>query len=327
MRKFTLPAGTTNRHKWHKDAAQAIGRVAATFNQVRQLYGVAGVDETSSLVSVFSYGVDDPKNPEAVALYEALGERFGWQITRENAADVAEAFREALPAARAGIPVEDNRRTPAQDAERAEQRKADEAARQAAAAEKAARVEALAAELRKQYPAALGPDCGKSGHARAAANFKAILQARGLRVSVKSDSFSMGNSVTADILTPDLPPAERDELQALADRFSYGTFDPMTDCSGYDHSDEGEAGGRERPREVLPGRIHAKRREPGRDPCVFTGPPRGSRRRLSGLQRRAPAGRRILGPVGRDTRGAGAGRAGPGCRLFDREAPPYQTRL
>jgi hypothetical protein len=241
MRKFTLPAGTTNRHKWHKDAAQAIGRVAATFNQVRQLYGVAGVDETSSLVSVFSYGVDDPKNPEAVALYEALGERFGWQITRENAADVAEAFREALPAARAGIPVEDNRRTPAQDAERAEQRKADEAARQAAAAEKAARVEALAAELRKQYPAALGPDCGKSGHARAAANFKAILQARGLRVSVKSDSFSMGNSVTADILTPDLPPAERDELQALADRFSYGTFDPMTDCSGYDHSDEGEA--------------------------------------------------------------------------------------
>ena len=138
MRKFQLPAGTTNRHKWHKDAAQAIGRVAATFNQVRQLYGVAGVDETSSLVSVFSYGVDDPKNPAAVALYEELGERFSWQITRENAADVAEAFREALPAARAGIPVEDNRRTPAQDAERAEQRKADEAARQAAAAEKAA---------------------------------------------------------------------------------------------------------------------------------------------------------------------------------------------
>jgi protein-L-isoaspartate O-methyltransferase len=51
----------------------------------------------------------------------------------------------------------------------------------------------------------------------------------------------MGNSVTADILTPDLTPERRKDLQALCDRFSYGTFDPMTDSSGYDRSDEGEA--------------------------------------------------------------------------------------
>jgi hypothetical protein len=241
MRKFQTPAGTSNRHRWHKDAARAIGAVASTFNQMRQLYGVKGGDETESLVSVFSYGADEYKNPEAVAIYDALGERFGWQLTRENAAEIAEAFREALPDCRATIPVEDNRRTPEQDAEAAERRKAQEAERQAANAEKAERVEALAAELRKQYPAALGPDSGKSEHARAAANFKAILQARGLRVSVKSSSFSMGNDVRAQILTPDLNPGQRKEIDALADRFEYGTFDPMTDCSGYDHSDEGEA--------------------------------------------------------------------------------------
>lgn len=238
MRKFTLPAGTTNRHQWHKDAAKAVRRVTQTFNMLRQLYGQHGGEEHESLVSVFGGGL---KNPEAVKVYEALGERFDWQITRENAAEVAEAFREALPACMATVPVEDNRTTPEQDAERAEICRKAEAERKAKAEAKSERVEALAAELRKQYPHAIGPDSGKSRHARAAANLKAILQARGLRCSVKSESFSMGNSVHADIMTPDLPPEVRKEIDGLCQLFRYGTFDPMTDYSDYDHSDEGEA--------------------------------------------------------------------------------------
>jgi protein-L-isoaspartate O-methyltransferase len=241
MKKFTTPAGTTNRHKWHKEAAAAVEKVARTFDMQRELWGTIGGDERESLVTVFSFGVDEPKNPEAVTIYEGLGERFSWQITKERAAEIAEAFRDCLPRCMETVPLEDHRTTPEQDTERAEQREADTAERNATAAEKSGRVEQLAAEYRKQYPDAIGEDSGKSSHARAAANLKRILQAQGLRVSVKSSSFSMGNSVTASVQTPDLTPERRKEIDAICNLFTYGTFDPMTDCQGYDTSDEGEA--------------------------------------------------------------------------------------
>lgn len=241
MKKFTLPAGTTNRHQWHKEAAAAITAVTRTFDMMRQIYGQHGGESSESLVSVLNFGRADPKNPEAVKIYNALGERHGWQITRENAADIAMIFREALPNCMKTVPIEDNRTTAEEDAERHEQRAQQAQAQQVIADEKAGKVEQLAEDLRKQYPDAIGPDSGKSGHARASANLKRVLQAQGLRVSVKSSSFSMGNSVTADILTPDLPPERREEIEAIVSRFSYGTFDPMTDSSGYDRSDEGEA--------------------------------------------------------------------------------------
>jgi hypothetical protein len=241
MHKFTLPAGTTNRHKWHKDAAKAVQGVTDTFNMMRQKWGTVGQDEEESLVTVFGFGCDQYKNPEAVKVYEQLGERFGWSITRENAAEIAEAFTEARATCMQTVPVEDNRKTPEERAEQEETRKTQDAERKAAKDEKAERVEVLAAELRKKYPNAIGPESGKSSHARASANFKQILQAMGLRCSVKSSSFSMGDSVTAHVLTPDLPPEQREELEEIAELFNYSTFDPMTDSSGYDHSDAGEA--------------------------------------------------------------------------------------
>ena len=240
-KKFSLPAGTTNRHRWHKEAAHAIGKVAGTFNMLRQIYGQHGGESRESLVTVYGFGSSEQRNPEAVAIYEALGERFGWQITKDNADEVRDAFREALPACMESVPVEDNRTTADEEAERDKLRRKQDAERKAAAAEKAARVDTLAAELRKQYPHAIGPDAGKSGHARAAANLKRILQDMGLQASVKSDSYSMGNSVTAKVLTPDLPPERRKEIDAICQLFTYGTFDPMTDSTGYDHTDEGEA--------------------------------------------------------------------------------------
>jgi hypothetical protein len=241
MRKFTLPAGTTNRHKWHKKAADAVAKVARTFDMQRELYGTLGGEERESLVTIFSFGVDEPRNPEAVAIYDALGERHGWQITRENADAVARDFQLALSDCMETVPIDDQRTTPEQDAERDEKRREQQAGQQVIADAKADTVEQLAEALRKQYPDAIGPDSGKSSHARAAANLKRILQAQGLRVSVKSDSFSMGNSVRCKVLTPDLTPERRKEIAALCDLFTYGTFDAMTDSSGYDRSDEGEA--------------------------------------------------------------------------------------
>lgn len=239
MQKFTLPAGTTNRHKWHKEAAGAVAKVAGTFNMLRQIYGQHGGESHESLVSVFSYGLDQPKNAEAVKLYEETGERFSWEITRENADAVRDAFREILPACMESIPVEDNRTTAEEDAERHEKRAQEAQAQKVLADEKADRVEELAAELRKQYPDA-EPKGKKSEQARAAANLKRILQARGLQCSVKSSSFSMGDDVTAKV-TADLPPDDRKELDEIAERFSYSTFDPMTDSTGFKRDDEGEA--------------------------------------------------------------------------------------
>lgn len=239
--KFTLPAGTTNRHQWHKDAAKAVEGVTRTFDMVREIWGTHGEEERENYVTHLSFGADDPKNPEAVAIYNQLGERFDWAITKDNAANIAEAFREALPRCMESIPVEDNRKTTAEIDERnaAQEQQAEE--RQAAAEEKSGKVEKLAEELRKQYPDAISADSGKSSHARAAANLKRILQAQGLRVSVKSSSFSMGNSVTARVLTPDLTPERRKEIDAICETFTYSTFDPMTDYSGYKHDDVGEA--------------------------------------------------------------------------------------
>ncbi len=237
-RKFTLPAGTTNRHRWHKEAAAALSSVTRTFNMLRQIYGTHGGEERESLVSV--YGAGGHTNPKAVKVYEDIGEAYGWQITRENADALAAEFRDALPRCMETVPVEDNRKTPEQEAEQAERNRQAEADRQAKAAELAETVDELAAEIRKQYPDA-EPKGKKSEQARAAANLKRILTARGLRASVKSDSFSMGDSVTADVLTPDVPPDMRKELDEIAERFSYSTFDPMTDYSGYKTDPAGKA--------------------------------------------------------------------------------------
>lgn len=241
MKKFTLPAGTTNRHKWHKGAAKAIEQVTRTFNMMRQIYGQHGGESRESVVSVFGFGVDAPKNPEAVAVYTEIGERFGWEITRDNADAIEAAMREALPACMATIPVEDNRTTPEQDAEREAERRQILAEQQAKADAKAERVEAIAAELRRKYPDALPDDGSRSDHARAAANLKRLLQAAGLRAKVRSSSFSMGDDVTAKVLTPDLTPEQREEWREIAERFSYSTFDPMTDCQGYKSDDYGDA--------------------------------------------------------------------------------------
>ncbi len=239
-RKFSLPAGTTNRHKWHKEAAAALSAVTQTFNMMRQLHGTIGGDERESLVSVFSFGADEPKNPQAVEIYEAIGERFDWQITRENADAVRDAFREALPACRESIPTEDNRTTAEEDAAAAELRRTQEAERQAEAAEYEAEVAEHLATIAAEYPDA-EQEGSKSEQARAAANLKRLLQARGLQCSVKSDSFSMGDSVTARVKTPDVPPEVREELDEIAERFSYSTFDPMTDSSGYKREPYGTA--------------------------------------------------------------------------------------
>ncbi len=240
MKKFTLPAGTTNRHRWHKSAVSAIENVTRTFDMVRQKSGVIGTEsEHEYVVSVFHFGTQDTKNPDAVAKYDEIGERFGWAVTRENADDIAAAFREILPACMESIPVEDTRRTPEEEAERVAESNRMAAEREKQEQKKAGEVDKIAAKLREQYPHAIGQDSYKTGAARAAANIKAELVRTfpGVKFSVTSDTFSMGDSV--DARWTDGPTSSQvDEILA---KYQDGHFNGMIDLYEYDRSEYGRA--------------------------------------------------------------------------------------
>jgi hypothetical protein len=95
------------------------------------------------------------------------------------------------------------------------------------------------AQLRKQYPWAKPKDSKTTPWARAAANLRKELRLSfpGIKFSVQSDSYSMGNSVSVRWA---MGPTTK-EVEAIANKYEYGTFDGMTDTSGVDHSRFGEA--------------------------------------------------------------------------------------
>lgn len=239
MKKFTLPAGTTNRHQWHKDAVRAIENITRTFNMMHQKFGVIGGEEHESLVSVLGFGVNTPKNPKAVEIFNALGDKFDWSITRGNAETIAQAFADALPEAKAGIPIEDNRRTPKEEREQIEESNLAAVKREKEQAIKASETDEIADKLRAQYPWAVGQDSFKTGSARAAANLKKELTSKfpGVKFAVTSDTFSMGDSV--DVNYTDGPSLRT--VEKIADKYQCGRFDPMIDLSSYDHSAYGNA--------------------------------------------------------------------------------------
>ncbi len=72
-----------------------------------------------------------------------------------------------------------------------------------------------------------------SNHAAAAKQIKQALTRKGYKVRARSDSYSMGNSVNVTILTPDLPPETRKEIEAFCDQYQYGHFDGMADMYEY----------------------------------------------------------------------------------------------
>lgn len=72
-----------------------------------------------------------------------------------------------------------------------------------------------------------------SPQAAAAQAIRQEMKRRGYQCRARSSSFSMGDSVTVDIETPDLHPDKRKELSAYCDQFQYGSFDGMTDSYDY----------------------------------------------------------------------------------------------
>lgn len=72
-----------------------------------------------------------------------------------------------------------------------------------------------------------------SNQAAAAKEIKRAMQKRRLECRATSESFSMGDSVRVSILTPDLPPEQRKEIEQFCNQYQYGHFDGMQDLYEY----------------------------------------------------------------------------------------------
>lgn len=115
-------------------------------NSHTRLTGVVGVKEDS--YGVFTFG-GGPVNEAAIEAWDALGEQFGWVVSRKTLKAVRAAAEAAIEKARAGRPVVDERRTPEEDAEiRREQEE-----RNAEERERTARREANHDAIRAKAPA------------------------------------------------------------------------------------------------------------------------------------------------------------------------------
>lgn len=231
-------------NKWTTDSNKPPGRnqvnkfntawqaMCAEHNNYVELSGVIGKDEHSfSYYSPFGGG----NRPEVTTAQESIGEKYGWAISKANAAEVTAAILEALPALRESRPVKDERRTPEQDDEQNAKYAQATQEREQKEADKASQVSAKVAELRGQYPWAQAPRHGLSEHARVAVNMRADLSAAfpGIRFEVKSEY----SRIT---VRWDFGPTGK-HVDAITGKYQNSHFDGMTDSTSYDHSIEGEA--------------------------------------------------------------------------------------
>jgi hypothetical protein len=96
-----------------KDLRRAIGALLGEGRTRDEMTGVIGGEER-----VYSpMSPMDPPRPEVAALDEAIREKYGHTVTRENVRAIIADYEAALPEARKSRPVDDNRRTPEEDAE------------------------------------------------------------------------------------------------------------------------------------------------------------------------------------------------------------------
>lgn len=217
VKKWTSQAGPIQT----KRVNAVLQSISSQHNTYTEKTGVIGGEEHSfSYYSPFSGGRRD----DVSAAWTALGDQFGWMVTKENCAAIQAAGLAALKVLQENTPVKDERRTPEQESQRqAEclQRQAEQEAKSTAAAAENAKA---TAKHRATYPWAKQDG---SDHARGAANLKRLLSEAfpHTQFSVKSDSFSGGDSISVGWI--DGPTSE--QVKKISDRFQEGNFDGMPD--------------------------------------------------------------------------------------------------
>jgi hypothetical protein len=192
-----------------------------------EVTGVVGQDERRSVLTAMCGDVRE----DATAGLQDIGDRYEWTLTTENYKRVIAELDTLKRRLQESRPVVDNRRTPAVEVARIEERKAADQDRAIEARAKNADCERITADLQAKYPWAKKTG---SDHARAAANIKRELAQAfpGATFKVRSDSFSGGTSV--DIDWQDGPTTK--EVEAITGKYQYGSFDGMQDLYEYDHS-------------------------------------------------------------------------------------------
>ena len=111
-----------------KDLQRAIGKLRGEGQAQTELYGVIGGEERRST----TIAMMGPVRAEVTALEDAIGEKYGWLVTRKDVREITAAYVAALPEAQKSRPVVDNRRTPEEEAGRVAAQEARNAEYQAA---------------------------------------------------------------------------------------------------------------------------------------------------------------------------------------------------
>lgn len=76
----------------------------------------------------------------------------------------------------------------------------------------------------------------RSEHAECSYHIRKLLKQRGIKASVRCDTFSGGTSVHITLIDPDPREINERELDSeLTAKYQYGHFDGMTDCYNYDN--------------------------------------------------------------------------------------------
>lgn len=126
MAKWTSTAGPIQTNKVNKAlgdlrmAAKLTRRVGGVHDGTTAEEAYAAAQEFDRLRGVSAkmyniFGAVD--NPVAVRLNDEIGERYGWQVTRENYTKIIADIRAAIPQIEAAAPLTDERRTPEKEAE------------------------------------------------------------------------------------------------------------------------------------------------------------------------------------------------------------------
>jgi len=212
-RQFTSTAGP----RQTKKATTALGKILSRGKFHVELTGVKGADENRSEVWAFGTETCD----DALKRFEAIGEKFNWQISKTNFKQIE---AEALQATKdIVLPVVDNRRSQEDERERLAAAERHKREREEKAAKQNSEIDSHVKELREKYPNAK-PEGKESGQARAAANIRMELKTEFPRTkfSVRSRSASMMSAV--DVYWTDGPTAEAVDL--IIDKYqTFGGLD------------------------------------------------------------------------------------------------------
>lgn len=214
--KWTSSAGPRNTKK----VREAISNLSWRGKTFIEVTGIKGGTENRF---EFTSPLDAP-TAESIKAHNDIHAKYSGTVTNESYRAIVADLDEATKSL--AIPEIDKRVTPAEEMDRRVALANAAEARKEASRKRATEVERIADELRVKYPWASEGEHSHD-HVRAAKNIRKELKLAfpGVKFSVRSDSFSMGNSV--DVSWSNGPTSKA--VEEIIGKYQYGHFDGMED--------------------------------------------------------------------------------------------------